>query len=300
MTTEDIWLERPAPVPLPETTEGYEYGTDWEIINAIQARWKVIALLEKPERKPFANTDAMWEVLTETLLPHVTTVSDFGLVNFRWLGVAFTKTLEEFRALEDRWVIQIGVKTRRAVSGMNGDDCNGTEWPAKAAYDALEDLAEHWGLGKVRWEDCEKGWGSFYIDLTPDTAMTSMLLMMGNGEGQTWKRPPLKGSKVSWSRSRVRRMSESSWSVKYQVFRTQGSGEWYQGVEGAWESKGATVCSSPAEVIAIIRNGRLPPKGYDWCDCSPDAVGARVDLCADGTACCGVCGDELPEKGPNV
>jgi hypothetical protein len=41
------------------------------------------------------------------------------------------------------------------------------------------------------------------------------------------------------------------------------------------------------------------PEGYGWCDCGPDAVGAKPEAPAShpaapaSTWCCGVCGDPL-------
>lgn len=58
-------------------------------------------------------------------------------------------------------MVYINAKTHRSSWGY--DDCDGTANPDKSAMEAAQTLGKKYGFHEVRWEPCEKGWGSFYF-----------------------------------------------------------------------------------------------------------------------------------------
>jgi hypothetical protein len=60
-----------------------------------------------------------------------------------------------------RILIEVPVKTYRTASGWG--DCCGTAYPTDEAFAAAEALAVKYGC-KMKFEPCEKGWGSFYFE----------------------------------------------------------------------------------------------------------------------------------------
>ena len=173
------WLDHPAPTPLPETVDGLDFGTEWKTIYAVQARWRQAAVDAKPERPPFANLDRLTEEVLRDILPHFSKVeTPIRLRNNRWTGSAFLDTAAEFLSRENQWVVEIIVRT----SGYGAI----TDEPSSEGFAAVRALAQRWGLAKPNWEPIEKGWGTFHMKVTPNTAIISLLLSMETGEAHDW------------------------------------------------------------------------------------------------------------------
>lgn len=107
------------------------------------------------------DLDALFAEAVNTIKPHVTVLEgiarwDAGDIGAYWLTVA------ERNARPPRIVIEMTAKTARAESGFS-DECDGTAFPVPAAMEAAEALAQKHGLS-VKWEPCEKGWGSFWFE----------------------------------------------------------------------------------------------------------------------------------------
>lgn len=78
------------------------------------------------------------------------------------LGSAFISKAE-YAARPEEPYLDLVVKTSRCAAGGDDWDALGTSSPSAAAMAAAKDLAAKHGL-TVRWEPCEKGFGSFYFD----------------------------------------------------------------------------------------------------------------------------------------
>lgn len=92
--------------------------------------------------------------------PHVTACERVSRWDAGALGSAFM-TEKQKAALQPRILIEVPVKTYRTASGWG--DCCGTAYPTDEAFAAAEALAVKYGC-KMKFEPCEKGWGSFYFE----------------------------------------------------------------------------------------------------------------------------------------
>lgn len=142
-------------------------GTAVATVPTVLAR-RVWATEVKGGAKPTSKTSAETLDLAAFDAKVVAALGHVGLAALepahRWdakvLGAAFISKAE-FAARPSRWVIEVNTKTHRTASGW--DDYCGTAKPSGEAMKAAEALAAEYGLS-VKWEPCEKGWGSFWFE----------------------------------------------------------------------------------------------------------------------------------------
>lgn len=98
------------------------------------------------------------EVVAE-ISPHVRRIDGWRTWDYATLG-SYWYTDAQKASIPSCLIIDLGVKTGRASLGGDDWDGLGVMPPSEAALEGARKVAERFGLA-CRWEDCEKGWGSF-------------------------------------------------------------------------------------------------------------------------------------------
>jgi hypothetical protein len=158
----------------------------WRVAEAIRWRWRQEALELKPERLPLLDMERLRGEVRLDLAGKVTRCRGVSLSNMRWDGSA-SWDREEFLAAEDRWMVEVGVKTARSPDDFGG--VSGTVPPRSEAVRQWCSIARRWCLAGPRFTEIEKGWGMFTALVTRETVLCSVFRAMRVGESQTLTLP---------------------------------------------------------------------------------------------------------------